>query len=224
MKLDLEISNTYVIGDVHGCYYTLKKLLNKIPINSNIIFTGDLLDKGFFSKKVIQLIKNNDNYHSVQGNHETFFIKYGLDYFNTHRKNLWTTSNTYGGKFTMDNYSSLEELTEDINFIKSLPTYIEIKNFYITHGYGLPYYKRRKKIEFKRAIQNNRISLENYKKEYEDFKNYNIINIFGHDNFDEIIIGKKYVAIDTGCVYGNKLTALRLSDFSIIQVNKDLKD
>jgi hypothetical protein len=30
------MSNTYVIGDVHGCYYTLLDLVGKLPETSNM--------------------------------------------------------------------------------------------------------------------------------------------------------------------------------------------
>ena len=34
--------NTYIIGDVHGCFYTLQNLINKLPKYADIIFVGDL--------------------------------------------------------------------------------------------------------------------------------------------------------------------------------------
>ena len=44
---------TYVIGDVHGCINTLKELIDKLPVNANLIFVGDLCDKGKYSKDVL---------------------------------------------------------------------------------------------------------------------------------------------------------------------------
>lgn len=41
---------TYVIGDIHGHFDTLEALINKIPKNSEIIFVGDLIDKGLKSR------------------------------------------------------------------------------------------------------------------------------------------------------------------------------
>ncbi|MFW6120901.1 MAG: metallophosphoesterase, partial [Petrotogales bacterium] len=38
----------YVIGDIHGCLRSLKKLLKKIPAKKNdeLIFVGDYIDRG----------------------------------------------------------------------------------------------------------------------------------------------------------------------------------
>jgi len=43
----------WCIGDVHGCIFTLEKLVNKLPKNSKLIFVGDLVDRGNFAKEVI---------------------------------------------------------------------------------------------------------------------------------------------------------------------------
>ena len=60
---------TYIIGDVHGNFQTLKALISKLPKNSEIIFVGDLVDRGLNSKEVIEFIRIN-NYKCVLGNHE----------------------------------------------------------------------------------------------------------------------------------------------------------
>ena len=59
------------------------------------------------------------------------------------------------------------------------------------------------------------------KKEWRD---YDVINIFGHTHYDEVEIGKNYYGIDTGCVYGGKLTAIELSTMKIIDVPLNKKD
>jgi len=53
----------------------------------------------------------------------------------------------------------------------------------------------------------------------------NIFNIFSHTVFKEAKISQNYAAIDTGaCVYGGKLTAIKLGTMEIIQENLDKKD
>jgi serine/threonine protein phosphatase 1 len=39
----------YVIGDVHGYYQTLMKLVEKLPENTTLVFVGDLIDMGMAS-------------------------------------------------------------------------------------------------------------------------------------------------------------------------------
>jgi len=49
--------------------------------------------------------------------------------------------------------------------------------------------------------------------------------ILGHEDFEEVEIKDNYYGIDTGCVYGRKLTVIELPSMHIIYVkfnNKDL--
>jgi len=69
------------------------------------------------------------------------------------------------------------------------------------------------------AIMINRLSSKaRYAHQWEKgYENYPIINIFGHDNADEVQVGKNYYGIDTGCVYGGKLTAIKLGSMELIE-------
>ena len=52
---------------------------------------------------------------------------------------------------------------------------------------------------------------EKYKKDWdEDWENHEVINIFGHTDYENVKVGKNYFGIDTGCAYGRKLTAFEL--------------
>ncbi len=76
---------TFVIGDVHGNFNTLKKLISKLPLNSEIIFVGDLIDRGLNAKEVVEFIRKN-NYKCVLGNHEEMMINYGTSVIETYQK------------------------------------------------------------------------------------------------------------------------------------------
>lgn len=219
---------TYIIGDVHGCYHTLLELLKKLEQNSRIIFVGDLCDRGLYSKEVIELVIEN-NYECILGNHEDFMLKHIHDYFNN-RPNRWYDNKKIGGKETIDSYKNdIKTLKRHIKYLKKLPRYILIDKYFITHGLGLPYFKRKDLKD--ENIQNGIIKArlldettkwgENWEK---DWKDYNIINIFGHTKYDEVKIGKNYYGIDTGCVYGGKLTAIELESMKIIDVKLNPKD
>ena len=67
--------NTYVIGDIHGCLYTLESLLTKLKIKSedSVICIGDLVGKGRYPWEVlsaVQAIKAT----IILGNHDLHFI------------------------------------------------------------------------------------------------------------------------------------------------------
>ena len=70
--------STYVIGDVHGCFDELKKLLKKIsfnPLKDSIIFTGDLVNRGNQSLEVLEFCMKEKSIDTVLGNHDVFLIK-----------------------------------------------------------------------------------------------------------------------------------------------------
>ena len=220
---NIDLNNTYVISDVHGCYYSLMDLIDKLPKNANLIFVGDLIDKGAHNIKTVEYVINNKHL-CVLGNHENFFINYIIESVGFFIENKWNTNNNYGGKQTVNEYLNKPDLVKKhFLWVENLPLTIKIDNFLISHAFVLPYYKRIILPEFKVAILNNRMN-SHFKKNWEIFDDYNIINIFGHDTVQEVIFEKNYIAIDTGCVYNKKLTALRLSDLSLTQVNKNIKD
>ncbi|MEN8303743.1 MAG: metallophosphoesterase [Campylobacterota bacterium] len=217
--------NIYVIGDVHGCFYTLKNLVAKLPENADLIFVGDLCDKGLHTKEVIAFIKEN-NYRCVLGNHDVHMLKRlksalcGID-------SAWNTKVLFSGHTTVDSYKNCEDvlIDEHIDWIDKLPSYIEIENYFITHGFGLPYYQRKDEKKSQLALRTNRISSEKHREDWEEgHEEYDVINIFGHDSFDEVQIGKNFYAIDTGCKYKNKLTAIELGSMKIIDVEADKRD
>ena len=47
--------STYAIGDVHGCAQSLKELLAKLPSDSNIVFIGDVVNRGPQSLETLRL-------------------------------------------------------------------------------------------------------------------------------------------------------------------------
>lgn len=67
---------TYIIGDVHGEFDSLKALKDKLPQNANLVFVGDLVDRGKKSNFKLSL-----NYHHRwinNGGKQTFIYNYLL--------------------------------------------------------------------------------------------------------------------------------------------------
>ena len=96
--------------------------------------------------------------------------------------------------------------------------YIQINEYFITHGFALPFYEHR----------NNRVYYNDFLlNRYEEgmqVDDAEVINIFGHCVFDEVVSGKSFYGIDTGCSYGNKLTAMQLGTMKLYQEPMDEKD
>ncbi|KAM0718491.1 hypothetical protein Q7P37_005561 [Cladosporium fusiforme] len=68
-----DASRLFIIGDVHGMFNELEKLLDKVNFSSNdgdrVIFAGDIINKGPDSAKAVQHAMDI-NATSVRGNHE----------------------------------------------------------------------------------------------------------------------------------------------------------
>jgi serine/threonine protein phosphatase 1 len=73
----------YAIGDIHGCYDRLVELLDRIADDNaqrdstrlpQIVFLGDMVDRGHQSAEVIdlvfKLVRDNSNVFALRGNHE----------------------------------------------------------------------------------------------------------------------------------------------------------
>lgn len=66
-----------VIGDVHGCYYSLMRLLDKVkydPRSDHLYFLGDLVGKGLHSAKVMDLMLTFNNVSVTLGNNDLFWM------------------------------------------------------------------------------------------------------------------------------------------------------
>jgi serine/threonine protein phosphatase 1 len=64
-----------VIGDVHGCFFTLKSLTEQIRSKYNsieIYCVGDLVDRGNFSFEVMEFV-SEQNITFTPGNHDFMF-------------------------------------------------------------------------------------------------------------------------------------------------------
>lgn len=67
----------FVVGDLHGCYDELVKLLKYVQFNpkfDRLFSTGDLIDRGPKPMECLDLL-NKDWFHPVLGNHEDLYLE-----------------------------------------------------------------------------------------------------------------------------------------------------
>lgn len=63
-------SPTLVIGDVHGCFAELQRLLRKAPVTAEVILLGDVIGKGPNQLRTLRFVRNRPRTRTVLGNHE----------------------------------------------------------------------------------------------------------------------------------------------------------
>ncbi|KIX21236.1 hypothetical protein SY27_10825 [Flavobacterium sp. 316] len=129
--------STYIISDIHGCNLTFRKALKTIKLKKQdtLVILGDLIDRGFDSKGVIDtiflLLENQFNVICVKGNHEQMFIESFTDI--TSKVN-WMKN---GGKDTLKSFltSDIERIPmKYVDFIKSMKTYYILDGYIMVHA------------------------------------------------------------------------------------------
>jgi serine/threonine protein phosphatase 1 len=203
---------TIVIGDIHGCLDMIKRLIDRInwqPGNDRLIFLGDYIDRGENSKGVVDFIlalsRCSSGVECLIGNHEALF----LDYLNGRDRRIFLSN---GGWITVEGYLAEKSEEEEalvppdhMSFYQSLKSFIELEEYYIVHAGFKP------GVHVKDQELNDMIWIRDQfiYTEYDFGKRV----IFGHTPFDEPFIMENKIGLDTGAVYGNRLTCLELPEF-----------
>ena len=71
------MTDYYVIGDVHGKAGMLEDLLKTWDGKTQLLFLGDLIDRGEDSRRVLEMVKDlvdNEGAICLSGNHEYMFL------------------------------------------------------------------------------------------------------------------------------------------------------
>jgi serine/threonine protein phosphatase 1 len=213
-KVDLnKMRRIFAIGDIHGCYNKMLTIMEQIPFEAErdqLVFLGDYIDRGVHSRQVldylVQLKKKLPQTVFLLGNHEQML----LDFLGGEDMKPFLMN---GGQKTLDSYQVNKEAlghrdprtffpSEHLGFFNSLSHTFEDQDYFFVHA-GL-----RGGIPIKEQDLTDLLWIR------EDFyfSNFDFGKtiVFGHTPFPEPFIYNKRIGIDTGAVYGNKLTALEL--------------
>lgn len=126
-------SRRIVIGDVHGHYDGLMKLLEAISPGSDdqVYFLGDLIDRGPQSAQVIDFVRQN-RYHCLLGNHEQLLLEsFPQGQIFNPALQAWLYS---GGRATVASYGDAALLLEHLNWLRTLPIYLDLGDYWLVHA------------------------------------------------------------------------------------------
>ena len=214
------MNKIFAIGDIHGCMGKLRTLIQNInadPENDIIVFIGDYIDRGSAAREVVDyvigLTAEYKNVVCLLGNHEYMFLRYldGLD------EEMYLSN---GGSATLFAYAiSLSETPQErkakiprehLKFFESLLPHYETENYLFVHA-GL-----KPGLIISQQTMHNLLWVRH---EFIDTDyDFGKIVVFGHTPLRYPLIMPNKIGIDTGAVYGGKLTCVELPAVKIYQV------
>lgn len=211
----------YAIGDIHGCFNHLINLLNLVNPDldhDKLVFVGDYVDRGPSAAKVVEFIidlkkrHNPENIICLMGNHERMF----LDFLQGQEEMFFilnggaATAISYWGNHWESSHRIIPPDHED--FFASLNLYYETEDYIFVHG-GL-----RPGIPLAAQKEEDLLWI---RKEFvlSDF-DFGRRIIFGHTPVRNPLVLPNKIGIDTGAVYGNKLTCVLLPEGKFFSVSE----
>lgn len=204
-------ARTIVVGDIHGCYDELIELLDKVALGrqDRVVSVGDLVTKGPKNREVLELFMTDKRFSAVIGNHDLALrrrwngedIKLKSAQKKTH-KELKSDKEKYAGYFN------------------TLPFVIDLGTHMVVHAGLRPnvalHSQTTDDLTRLRTLGGDAESREG-DPWYEAYDGEKIV-LFGHWPAAEPRRAAKAIGLDTGCVYGYRLTAYIIETDEFVSV------
>lgn len=227
-----------VIGDIHGCFDELLLLLDKLGYQLTSkglahsdqripVFLGDLTDRGPASLKVINfiydLVVKQRRAKYVPGNHCNKLYRFFLGNNVQLKHGIETTVAEYA---QLCKIKQSETRYQFMTLYEQAPLYLILSdvNAIIAHAGIKEAYIGKNDKDVKRFVLYGDITGETddhgrpIRKDWSQNYNGSDWIVYGHTPVFEPRIINHTINIDTGCVFGNKLTAFQLPEKQIISV------
>jgi serine/threonine protein phosphatase 1 len=219
----MQVMTTYVVGDIHGCLAELRYLIEQLPLehDDRLVFLGDYIDRGPHSMGVVSYLLELPKQANVEavflkGNHEDMFLDY-LGFSGNHGDVFLSnggvaTLASYG--LPASNFGGIEVAEQlppaHLNFYQNLETFYMVKPYLCVHAGIQPL----KKLEEQSAA-------EMYWIRGEFIRNPHTLPFTAQK---EALFDLPYkIGLDTGLVYGNKLSCLATEEKVLYQIKRGNK-
>ncbi|GAA3798423.1 polynucleotide kinase-phosphatase [Streptomyces chiangmaiensis] len=218
-----------IVGDVHGCSFELEALLDKLgyidgvhPQGRTAVFLGDLVDRGPDSPGVLRRVMSmvaTGNALCVPGNHENKYGRYLRGRKVQHTHGLAETIEQMEGES--------EEFTQQVReFIGGLVSHYVLDGgrLVVCHA-GLPekYHGRTSGRVRSHALygdttgETDEFGLPVRYPWAEDYRGRAVV-VYGHTPVPQASWLNNTICLDTGAVFGGRLTALRWPERELVDV------
>jgi|SRR5687767_2127085 len=205
------MSRTIVVGDIHGCYDELVSLLEVVGLGADdrLVAVGDLITKGPKSREVLELFRTDNRFLSVLGNHDLALLKYWRGEGNSLKNSQILTATQLESDWKMH-----------CKFLASLPLTVDLNTHIVVHAGlrpGVPLDEQSAEdLTELRTLGKDRTSRKGVPW-YEVYDSEQTV-LFGHWPTLEPIRKARAIGLDTGCVYGNRLSSYVIEADQIVSV------
>lgn len=198
---------TFAIGDVHGCLEPLNRLLDNIRSCSSsggtVVFLGDYVDRGPDSKGVIDLIRGGPpspkwEWVALKGNHEDMMVGAVAGEYET----SWWIGN--GGSNTLGSYENLEVDPDHLLWARDLPLNHADKHRIFVHA------DMDGSIPFDEQTEQRMLWARKPPNFSGDYWGKHLVH--GHTPLHEPTTIGNRTNVDSGCVFGGKLSCAVFDD------------
>lgn len=234
--------NIDIIGDVHGCLDELYSLISKLgyewkndipvhPEGRTLAFVGDITDRGPKSIECIQLVHRlvvqKESGYYVPGNHCDKLYRFFLGNPVKEAHGLETTTREYRNLPTQEQKRVKEQFME---LVERSPLYHDIPeaNLIIAHAgikeadIGIVNKRVRTFVLYGditgEKLPDGRPVRRDWAQHYKGSRWV----VYGHTPTKQPRFVGKTVNIDTGCVFGGALTALRMPEVATVSVESSM--
>lgn len=219
----------FAIGDIHGCVDEATKMCAHLEKEEGlsdddvVVFVGDYIDRGPSSRGVVELMiefkRKFPKSRFLKGNHEDMlldFLGFGGRMGEAFLYN--------GGLETIQSYgisvfASPEQMirtfpTEHFQFFNSLESILKVDGHICVHAGLNP---------LRSMTSQNDGDIYWIRDDFiHNPHPYGMSIVFGHTPHQEILLDLPYkIGIDTGLVFGNKLTCLELKSKKVFQLSRN---